>query len=96
MTEGMLRVRYRNSLSEPELMVPGNAYELTFETWPISVVFNQGHRIRLAITSSNYPRFDRNPGTGETWDRAKQPVKQTNRIFCSALQPSQIILPWIK
>jgi putative CocE/NonD family hydrolase len=93
MAEGMQRVRYRNSLSDPEPMRPGEVYEIRFELWPTSIVFNEGHRIRVTVTSSNYPRFDLNPGTGQPWHVAEQPVDQTNRIYCTADRASQITLP---
>ena len=62
--DGIIRARYRNSLSRPELMTPGTIYRLEIDLWATSIVFNTGHRIRLAISSSNYPRFDVNPNTG--------------------------------
>jgi putative CocE/NonD family hydrolase len=95
MAEGMQRVRYRNSISQPELMEPGKTYEVKFEVWPTSIVFNKGHRIRVDVTSSNYPRFDRNPGTGQPWDTSEHTIRQTNRIHCADPQCSQIILPVI-
>ena len=62
--EGMLRARYRNSLSTPELLEPGRVYELTLDLSVTSNVFLPGHRIRLEVASSNFPRYDRNPNTG--------------------------------
>ncbi len=93
MAEGMLRVRYRDSRTEPNLLEPGAVYEIDFESWPTSIVFNKGHRICVAITSSNYPRFDLNPGTGKPWQSVEESVKQANRIFCSEQQASHIVLP---
>lgn len=93
MAEGMLRVRYRSSRTEANLLEPGRVYDIAFESWPTSIVFNKGHRIRVAVTSSNYPRFDLNPGTGKPWQSIEESVKQVNRIFCSAQQSSHIVLP---
>jgi putative CocE/NonD family hydrolase len=64
LTEGILRVRYRNSFTDPELMEPGKVYELRLNLWATANVFLPGHRIRLEVSSSNFPRFDRNSNTG--------------------------------
>jgi len=97
MTDGMLRLRYRNSLAKTEPLVPGKAYEAAVDCWSTSIVINKGHRIRATVTSSNHPRFDANPGTGQpAWAEGVQAVKQTNRIFCDAEHPSRIILPVVK
>lgn len=93
MAEGMLRVRYRQSRTKSKMLEPGEGYQIDFESWPTSIVFNRGHRIRVAVTSSNYPRFDINPGTGKPWQSIEESVKQVNRIFCSAQQASHITLP---
>jgi putative CocE/NonD family hydrolase len=96
-TEGALRTRYRLSTSQPELLVPGEIYELRFELWGTSNVFLPGHRLRLEITSSNFPRFDRNTNTGgdighETEDDF---VLALNRIYHGPRYPSRLILPII-
>lgn len=93
MAEGILRLRYRNSFKKPEPLVPGKVEEVTVDCWSTSVVFNKGHRIRVIVTSSNYPRFDINPGTGQPWSDNGEKVKQTNRIHCSSNHASRIILP---
>jgi putative CocE/NonD family hydrolase len=64
LTDGIVRARYRNSLSEPELLEPGQAYELTLDLAVTSNVFLPGHRIRLEVSSSNFPWYDRNTNTG--------------------------------
>jgi len=94
--DGILRLRYRESLAEPVLLEPGKVYEVTVDLWSTSIVFNKGHRVRATVTSSNYPRFDLNPGTGEPWTATQERVKQTNRILCDAAHPSCIILPVVK
>src|SRR5262249_18004454 len=64
LTDGILRLRYRDSLVAPELAKPGEIYKLAIEAGPTANLFQKGHRIRLEISSSNFPRFDRNPNTG--------------------------------
>jgi uncharacterized protein len=71
LTDGILRMRYRDSLETPKLMTPGEVYKVTVDAGVTSNVFLAGHRIRLEISSSNFPRFDRNPNTGG-------PVADTN------------------
>ena len=96
MAEGMLRLRYRDSLTRPEPMTPGKTYAVTVDCWSTSVVINKGHGIRVSVTSSNYPRFDVNPGTGRPATAGGETVKQSNRIHCDAGRPSHIILPLVK
>ena len=93
MAEGMLRLRYRKSFSAPEPLTPGRIEPVTVTCWSTSLIFNREHRIRLTVTSSNYPRFDLNPGTGKPWSETGEKVRQTNRIHCGAEQASGIILP---
>src|SRR6185437_7411934 len=66
LTEGIVRARYRNSQETPEMMNPGQIYKFSIDLWSTSNVFRTGHRLRLEISSSNFPRFDRNPNTGES------------------------------
>jgi putative CocE/NonD family hydrolase len=95
-TEGMLRLRYRNSFEKPEPLPPGKIVPVTIDCWSTSIIFNKGHRIRVTVTSSNYPRFDVNSGTGKPWRDGEPGVKQTNRIYCDAAHPSRIVLPLVK
>lgn len=94
--EGMLRLRYRKSFEKPELLTPGQPVEVSVDCWSTSIVFNRGHRIRATVTSSNYPRFDVNPGTGKPLKPGEPTVKQTNRIYCDAEHPSRIVLPVVE
>lgn len=64
LSDGILRARYREPFSEPGLMEPGRVYELHLDLWTTSNVFKAGYRIRLEVSSSNFPRFDRNTNTG--------------------------------
>jgi putative CocE/NonD family hydrolase len=96
-TEGALRARYRLSTSQPNLLVPGDIYELRFELWGTSNVFLPGHKLRLEITSSNFPRFDRNTNTGGDIGRETEDdfVLALNRIYHGPRYPSRLILPII-
>lgn len=91
--EGMLRLRFRNSLESPELLKPGEIVKVAVDCWSTSIVFNRGHCIRVSVTSSNHPRFDVNPGTGQPWNDGDHHVKQINTIYCDADHPSHILLP---
>ncbi|WP_081865932.1 CocE/NonD family hydrolase [Blastococcus sp. URHD0036] len=98
LTDGILRARYRNSLAQPELLEPEQEYELTLDLAVTSNVFLAGHRIRLEVSSSNFPRYDRNTNTGgvinsETLDQA---VVATNRVLHGPEHPSRLILPIIR
>ena len=92
-TDSIIRARYRDSWTEPKMMVPGTPYEFTFHLYPTSNVFRKGHRIRLDISSSNWPRFDVNPNTGGSLglERRYQIAHQT--IWHSPDRSSHIVLP---
>jgi putative CocE/NonD family hydrolase len=93
LTEGIVRARYRNSQEKAELMNPGQIYKFTLDLWATSNVFLKGHRLRLEISSSNFPRFDRNLNTGEDAARATRAVKATNTIYHDNDHPSALVLP---
>ena len=97
LTDGILRARYRNSLADPELLTPGQIYEVAIDLSVTSNVFLPGHRIRLEISSSNFPRFDRNTNTGGTIteDRDEDVQVAVNRIFHGPGHPSRLVLPVI-
>ena len=65
LTDGILRARYRDSMREGTPITPGEVIEYEVDLWATSNTFLAGHRIRLEVSSSNFPRFDRNPNTGE-------------------------------
>jgi len=98
LTDGILRARYRNSRQQPELMTPGEVYEVTVDLWATANVFQPGHRIRLEIAGSNWPRFGRNSNTGDTI--ADEPAEAyrpaTIRILHDAAHPSRLVLPIIR
>jgi len=93
--DGIVRGRFRNSLERAELMKPGAVYELTIRLYPTSNVFKAGHRIRLDVSSSNFPRFDVNPNTGEPLNKHRRMVIATNTIYHDRPHPSHVILPVI-
>ena len=93
LTEGILRMRYRVSMERSELMNPGQIYEVTLDLWATSNVFLRGHSLRLEISSSNFPRFDRNMNTGEETRSARNFVPATNMILHDTQHPSALILP---
>ena len=93
MGDGILRARYRDSDKKETLMVPGKIYEFDIKLDPCSNVFKKGHRIRVDISSSNFPRFDVNPNTGEPPNDYRRKVTATNTIYCDKAHPSHIVLP---
>jgi putative CocE/NonD family hydrolase len=101
LTEGILRTRYRDSQETPSPITPGQIYKLNIDLWATSNVFKKGHVLRLEISSSNFPRFDRNLNTGRvrylnTSDEvnSEQPFKSaTNVVYHDAEHPSALILP---
>jgi uncharacterized protein len=97
LTDGILRARYRESMSEQSLLEPGKVYELRLDLQATANLFKTGHRIRLEVSSSNFPRFDRNTNTGGTIaeDGPGDLVQAVNRVFHDRARPSHLILPII-
>ncbi len=93
LTDGILRARYRNSQEKAELMNPGEIYKLKIDLWATSDVFLAGHKLRLEVSSSNFPRFDRNLNTGEDAGSGTRIVKATNTIYHNREHPSAVVLP---
>ena len=95
--DGMLRLRYRDDLSNPRPLIPGEVYEVTVKLGVTSNVFLPGHRIRLDVSSSNFPRYDRNTNTGGfiAREREEQMVPAINHIHHGPNQPSRLVLPII-
>jgi len=92
-TDAIIRGRYRATRDHQVLLEPGKAYEYTIEPFPTANVFKKGHRIRVDISSSNFPRFDVNPNTGEPLGRNRRMISADNTIHHSARYPSHIVLP---
>jgi putative CocE/NonD family hydrolase len=92
LTDGILRLRYRNSLEKPELATPGEIYRVTVDAGVTGNVFRKGHRIRLEISSSNFPRFDRNANTGGAVEQAAKLVKASQTVYHDTAHPSCLLL----
>jgi putative CocE/NonD family hydrolase len=91
--DSILRTRYRESLDRPVLMTPGTVYPITITLYPTANVFKKGHRIRVDISSSNFPRFDVNPNTGDPLGTHRRMVPADNTLYHDARHPSQVVLP---
>jgi putative CocE/NonD family hydrolase len=96
LTEGIIRVRYRDSNEKAQFMNPGQIYKLYIDLWSTSNVFRKGHALRLEISSSNFPRFDRNLNTGEPAGAGQSYVSATNTIYHDAERPSALVLPLVR
>jgi putative CocE/NonD family hydrolase len=95
LTDGILRVRYRDGLEKAELAEPGKVYPLAIDAGVTSNVFLAGHAIRVEISSSNFPRFDRNPNTGRPFADETVLKKAEQTVYHSRQYPSRILLPVI-
>jgi uncharacterized protein len=95
MAEGMLRARYRESLSRPSLLQPGQVYRFEIDLVGTSVAFLKGHRMRVHVTSSHFPQFDRNPNTGAKFAATKEVRAAQQSVYHDAERPSHILLPVI-
>lgn len=92
LTEGILRLRYRNSAERPEWMNPGRVYHVTVDMWSTANRFQAGHRIRVEVSSSNFPRFDRNWNTGGDGAASVGGIAATNIVYHGGKQPSALTL----
>jgi hypothetical protein len=95
LNDGIIRARYRRSTTQAEPIRPGEVYEYTIDLGPTSNMFKAGHRIRLEISSSNFPHFDRNPNTGDTSGDSTELRPALQTIFHDAAHPSHVVLPII-
>jgi putative CocE/NonD family hydrolase len=93
LSEGIVRARYRNGLDAQELLEPGEPQEYRIRCYPTANLFRRGHRIRLAVTSSHFPRFSRNLNTGEDVATGTRMRVARQTILHSAEHPSQVVLP---
>jgi putative CocE/NonD family hydrolase len=94
--DGIARARYRDSRLEPSLLVPGTPYELRVDLGGMACLFRRGHRIRVTITGGSFPRFERNPQTGEAPALATELAPATTTIHHSATRPSHVLLPIVE
>jgi putative CocE/NonD family hydrolase len=93
--DGILRARYRDSFENPTLLSPGQIYEYDIDLWATSNAFLPGHRIRVTITSSCFPRFDRNLNTGGPIHKEAIGQVAINTVFHDELRPSHVVLPMV-
>lgn len=94
-TEGILRLRYRNNWSKPEMATPEAVYEIEIQLQATANCFQKGHQIRVDIASSNFPHFDLNPNTGELGASWTNTITALNRVFVDKKRPSYISLPLV-
>lgn len=91
--DSIVRARYRGGPGKAEMLKPGQPYEFTIEMYPTSLVFRRGHRVRLDISSSNFPRFDLNPNTGEPLNDNRRWRVAENSVYVDGRHASHIVLP---
>jgi len=92
--DGILRAQYRNG-PDPTLLEPGKVERFEIDLWVTSNVFKRGHRIRLEVASSNFPRFDRNPNSGKPFGTDTELLSAQQTVFHDKEHPSQLVLPVI-
>ena len=95
LTDGVVRARYRDGTERSEEVVPGKIYKYTIDLWATSNLFKKGHRLRLYISSSNFPRFNRNPNTGEAMLGATRMVSAQQIVYHDGKYSSSLTLPVI-
>ena len=91
--QGIIRARYRDSWEQPTLLEPGRTYKYAIDLWSTANRFLKGHRIRIEVSSSNFPQFDRNPNTGNPFGLDAETQKATQTIFHDREHPSHVVLP---
>ena len=98
LTDGILRARYREGFSTPKFLTPGEVYRLEIDLVATANVFMQGHKIRLEISSSNFPRFDRNTNSGGIIAHETEAnfIIANNEILHDETYPSHLVLPAIE
>lgn len=93
--DGMVRARFREGMDKPQLIEPGKVYEYHIDLWNTSQVFGRGHRIGLEISSSAFPKYDRNLNTGEDLARGTRMEVAEQTIYHDEARPSALVLPVI-
>jgi putative CocE/NonD family hydrolase len=94
--DGILRARYRESLSQPRLLEPNAVHSFRVDLWSTAQVFKTGHRLRVHVTSSDFPRYDRNLNTGGPFGTESQSVVANNTVFHDAARASHLLLPVLR
>jgi putative CocE/NonD family hydrolase len=95
MCDSMVRARFREGMDKPQLIEPGKIYKYSIDLWNTAQVFLKGHRIGLEISSSAFPKYDRNLNTGEDLGTGTKMISADQTIFHDAQHPSALILPII-
>ena len=95
LADGIVRMRYRNGYEHGEPMTPGEPYGITIEPQATSNLFRAGHRIRVDVSSSNFPHFDVNPNTGGPLGRDRERRRARQTLFHDAVRASRVVLPVI-
>ena len=90
-----MRARFRESLTAPSPIVPERVYEYRLDLWATSHLFKAGHRLRLEVSSSNFPRYDRNPNTGKDLFADAELARAQQSVFHDSRYCSRIVLPVI-
>jgi hypothetical protein len=94
--DGRLRARFRQSFQQQTLLKPGEVCEFDVDLWSTSIIFNQGHRLRVHVTSSSAPGFDPNPNTGEAFRQSSTTRVAKNTIYCDSERASRLLLPVVE
>ena len=95
LVDGVIRARYREGFEEEKLIQPGRTYKYTIDLWATSYLLSPGDRLRLDVTSSNYPRLARNLNTGAPCAKTSEMKVANQTIHMSDEYPSRLILPFI-
>ncbi len=93
LSDGMVRARFRQGMSKPELIEPGKIYAYNIDLWNTCQMFAKGHRIRVEISSSAFPKYDRNLNTGEALGKTSRMEKAQQEIYHDAEHASYVLLP---
>jgi uncharacterized protein len=93
--DGLLRARYRDGSEAPSLIEPGRVYAFDIDCWVTAMTFLKGHRLRVQVSSSNFPRFDRNPNTGAAFGADARLLTARQLVYHDATHPSHLLLPMI-
>jgi len=88
-----MRARYRESMVQPTLLTPNQVYQFQVDLWSTAQLFKAGHRLRIHVTSSDFPRYDRNLNTGGPFGTESHSAVARNTVFHDAMRPSHLLLP---
>jgi len=95
LTDGFVRARFRNGMDKEALIEPGRIYEYNIDAWNTCQMFMAGHRIRLEVSSSAFPKYPRNLNTGEALGKSSRMLTAQQRIYHDEKHPSHVVLPLV-